>query len=85
MEEMPKAHANGFANAVQCGAYARQTGKPCRQPAMANGRCRLHGGKSTGRPITTGKKTKAYLTQRKAVNDMLRESKKLTAYANECF
>ncbi|MBW8056150.1 MAG: hypothetical protein FVQ76_12715 [Nitrospira sp.] len=23
-------------------------GTPCRQPAMKNGRCRLHGGKSTG-------------------------------------
>lgn len=28
-----------------CGAKARRNGhKPCRQPAMANGRCRLHGG-----------------------------------------
>jgi hypothetical protein len=31
----------------RCGARTR-TGKPCRSPAMANGRCRLHGGKSTG-------------------------------------
>jgi len=28
-----------------CGAKARTNGhQPCRQPAMANGRCRLHGG-----------------------------------------
>lgn len=28
-----------------CGAKARSNGKlPCRQPSMANGRCRLHGG-----------------------------------------
>lgn len=28
-----------------CGAKSKQNGhKPCRQPAMANGRCRLHGG-----------------------------------------
>src|SRR5271157_5713943 len=31
----------------RCGAKTR-SGKPCGSPAMANGRCRLHGGKSTG-------------------------------------
>jgi len=31
----------------RCGARTR-AGGCCRQPAMANGRCRLHGGKSTG-------------------------------------
>ena len=34
--------------APRCGAKARTTGLACRAPAMANGRCRLHGGKSTG-------------------------------------
>src|SRR3954463_15011960 len=33
--------------APRCGAQGR-CGKPCRAPAMANGRCRMHGGKSTG-------------------------------------
>ncbi len=32
--------------APRCGAHARTTGKPCRKAAMANGRCRNHGGKS---------------------------------------
>lgn len=27
-----------------CGAASKRTGNPCRQPAMKNGRCRLHGG-----------------------------------------
>ena len=27
------------------------TGTLCRSPAMANGRCRMHGGKSPGAPI----------------------------------
>jgi hypothetical protein len=27
------------------GAYSRRTGKPCRNGAMSNGRCRTHGGK----------------------------------------
>lgn len=35
-------------NAPRCGAKARSTGEPCRAPAMKNGKCRLHGGKSTG-------------------------------------
>jgi hypothetical protein len=34
--------------APRCGAKARTTGHACRAPAMANGRCRLHGGTSTG-------------------------------------
>jgi hypothetical protein len=34
----------------RCSAYARRTGQPCRNGAMANGRCRMHGGKSPGAP-----------------------------------
>ena len=33
--------------APRCGALNR-AGGPCRAPAMANGSCRCHGGKSTG-------------------------------------
>jgi hypothetical protein len=33
--------------APRCGARRRQGGC-CQQPAMRNGRCRLHGGRSTG-------------------------------------
>lgn len=32
----------------KCGAYARSTKGPCQAPARANGRCRMHGGLSTG-------------------------------------
>lgn len=39
-----------------CGAKARTNNhRPCRQPAMANGRCRLHGGKCTGPKTQDGK------------------------------
>jgi hypothetical protein len=34
-------------NAPRCGAMTRK-GMPCKAPVMANGRCRMHGGKSTG-------------------------------------
>ncbi len=33
--------------APRCGAWTR-AGQPCQGPAMSNGRCRLHGGLSTG-------------------------------------
>lgn len=33
-----------------CGAKSRRTGRPCQAPAMANGRCRMHGGTNPGAP-----------------------------------
>ena len=43
LEALLKANA-----APRCGARSKRTGKPCRGAAMPNGRCKLHGGKSTG-------------------------------------
>jgi hypothetical protein len=40
--------------ARRCGARTR-AGGACRQPAMRNGRCRLHGGKSTGPRTSEGR------------------------------
>lgn len=34
---------------AKCGARTR-SGQPCKNYAMANGRCRMHGGKNTGAP-----------------------------------
>jgi hypothetical protein len=42
-----------FLAAPRCGAQTR-AGCACRQPAMANGRCRMHGGKSTGARTEAG-------------------------------
>ena len=42
-----------FLNAPRCGAKTRR-GSPCQCPAMANGRCRLHGGLSTGPKTAEG-------------------------------
>jgi hypothetical protein len=42
-----------FLAAPRCGAKTR-AGCACRQPAMRNGRCRLHGGKSTGARTAAG-------------------------------
>lgn len=40
--------------APRCGAHTR-AGDACRQPAMPNGRCRLHGGRSTGPRTEAGR------------------------------
>ena len=38
-----------------CGAYARCTGLPCKAKAMTNGRCKNHGGLSTGPKTPEGR------------------------------
>jgi hypothetical protein len=40
-------------NAPRCGAKTR-AGTPCRSAAMPNGRCRMHGGPSTGAKTAEG-------------------------------
>jgi hypothetical protein len=42
-----------FLKAPRCGAKNRR-GSPCQCPAMANGRCRIHGGLSTGPKTAEG-------------------------------
>ena len=59
--------------APKCLAHARTTGQPCKNASMPNGRCKMHGGKSTGRPITHGLKTKLARYNQKAVNQILSE------------
>jgi hypothetical protein len=43
-------------NKIICGAHARTTGLPCKAKALANGRCKNHGGMSTGPRTAEGKK-----------------------------
>ena len=40
---------------LRCGAKTKKTGKPCRARALANGRCKYHGGLSTGPKTKEGK------------------------------
>jgi hypothetical protein len=49
----------------KCGAYARSTGKPCRAGALRNGRCRNHGGLSTGPKTPEGRRAVAEATQKR--------------------
>jgi hypothetical protein len=49
IERVSRLEALVRANAApRCGARSKRTGKPCRAAAMPNGRCKVHGGKSTG-------------------------------------
>lgn len=50
-----------------CGARTKKDGTPCKQPAMPNGRCRIHGGKTPtgyGLPQTTHSRYSTLLPQR---------------------
>jgi len=65
----------------RCGACCKRTGRSCLGPAMPNGRCRLHGGMSTGPRTAEGlarmkaAKTRhgAYTAEAAALRDLIRE------------
>jgi hypothetical protein len=78
----------------ECGAKAKTNGhRPCRQPAMANGRCRLHGGltRNTGAKTEEGKlrqkmsnwkhglRSKETRDEKRLVREMIKKSKQLIA------
>jgi len=71
-----------FSKAPRCGAKTRK-GSPCQAPAMANGRCRMHGGKATGAPkrnqnaFKHGHYTADSLAMRKYLSELLQSSKAL--------
>jgi hypothetical protein len=79
--------------APRCGAKTRRRGTPCQSPAMSNGRCRIHGGKSTG-PKTRegverirkahwkhGRRSVEAIRQRKEGAALRREIKRLSGLA----
>ena len=74
---MHKAHAT-LVKHLRCGMRYRTTNAPCKSAAMANGRCRMHGGKSTGRPVTHGQRTKAAKANRREAKEVLAQLSKLT-------
>jgi len=58
---------------VKCGAYARSTGNPCQAKALTNGRCKNHGGMSTGPKTPEGRQAIAQATrQRMALGEQER-------------
>jgi len=63
---------------IFCGAKTR-SGGTCRQPAMKNGRCRLHGGKSKAGPehgrYSHGERTKEAIEERRRFTELLKEAR----------
>lgn len=54
---------------IKCGAYARSTGKPCQAKALPNGRCKNHGGMSTGPKTTEGRQAIAEATRQRMASE----------------
>ena len=50
---------------VKCGAYARTTGNPCQAKALTNGRCKNHGGMSTGPKTPEGRQAISQATRQR--------------------
>lgn len=48
-----------------CAAHARSTGRPCQAKALSNGRCRNHGGMSTGPKTEAGRRAIGAATQKR--------------------
>ncbi len=65
----------------RCKAMSKQTGECCKQPAMANGKCHWHGGKSSGAPVGNnnalkdGMYTAEAIEQRKFLSTLMRSCK----------
>ena len=58
---------------ARCGAHARTTGNPCQAKALTNGRCKNHGGMSTGPKTQEGRQAIAQATcQRMASGGRIR-------------
>lgn len=56
----------------RCTATSRQTGEPCKLAGTgAGGKCRFHGGASTGRPPTNGRTTKSARLERDWIRVLL--------------
>ena len=73
----------------ECGAKARTNGhKPCRQPAMTNGRCRLHGGltRNTGPKTEEGKLKQKMACWKHGLRskEAVEEAKRVRAFIKEC-
>ena len=72
----------------RCGARTRN-GTPCRSPAMPNGRCRMHGGRSPGAPKgnanarTHGYYSAQAVAERRELSALLRAVRGLVDEVNE--
>ena len=67
----------------QCGAKCKQRDGFCINPAMKNGRCYIHGGKSTGPKPKHGQSSKATREKRKQARQVIKSiSQSVTEFSN---
>ena len=66
----------------KCGAKSKRSQQPCKSPAMANGRCYMHGGRAKGSPQKHGWFTQQALDDRREVSRVLSQLKQLVAEFN---
>jgi len=69
---MEKARA-ALALHPKCGARCKQRDGFCVNPAMKNGRCYIHGGKSTGSKYKHGQSSKVARKKRRAIRALIKE------------
>ena len=55
----------------RCGAKCKQRDGFCLNPAMKNGRCRIHGGKSTGPKLKHGQASAGAKFRRQSIHSLL--------------
>jgi hypothetical protein len=64
-------------------ARTRRAASPCQSPAMPNGRCRMHGGKSPGAPVGNknalkhGRYTAETIARRRSIAELIRTARQL--------
>lgn len=85
--EMARAAITAF-NATRkrlpkCGAKTRTTGEPCKNPALENGRCRLHGGATPSGKEWGKRQVSTKSSTRNANGDWRRVEEKLQRWARE--
>ena len=80
---------NSAQKAPRCGARTRK-GSTCQSPAMANSRCRMHGGKSPGAPCDSGhgmykhgRHTKMHLAMQSYINGLIKKTDSLITALGE--
>jgi hypothetical protein len=73
--------AGDFTKAPRCGAKTRR-GTPCQCPAMINGRCRLHGGRSSGPKTPAGRKRISETNRKHGAYSLEREAE-ITEYRRQ--
>jgi len=59
---------------VRCEAFARSTGYSCQAQAMRNGRCRNHGGLSTGPKTSEGRSAIAAATRQRMASGQRKQA-----------